>query len=298
MSIEENTTKVTTWVALILAITKFWVGIFSGSIAVISSAIDSLLDFWISLFNYFAVKNAADSPNKNFNFWKWKIEHLAAFLEWLIITLSWIYIFYESIQKLIHKTTISDTSLALLVMLISSIVTFFLVRYIEYKADQTGNTVLKADALHYKMDLYTNVWIFFSLILIYFTNWYFIDWIIWILIAIYIIKEAYNIIKPGFLQILDISLGTDILQKINAIINSEQSLQSFHQLKTRSIGKTYFVQAHLVFKDIHISLLEAHSLSDRVEEKIRSINPDKTWEIEFHLDPYDDESTEIKRMTP
>lgn len=63
-------------------------GIVTGSVAVLSSAIDSLLDFFVSLFNYIAIKTAKIPADEAFNYGRGKIEALAAFIEGLVITLS------------------------------------------------------------------------------------------------------------------------------------------------------------------------------------------------------------------
>lgn len=87
---------------------KFFVGIFSGSIAILSSAVDSLLDMMVSIFNTIAVHNASKDPDKTFNYGRGKIEALAAFLEGFIIFASAMYILYESILKIIHQEKIAD----------------------------------------------------------------------------------------------------------------------------------------------------------------------------------------------
>lgn len=292
MSLEENTTKIASWTALLLAIVKVTVWIISWSVAVFSSAVDSILDFFVSIFNYIAIKNAWEKPNSIFNYWKWKIEYLASFLEGLIISLSGFYILYESISKIIKKESISEIWIAIYVMFFSVFVTFFLVLYLNYVAKKTWNTVIKADSLHYKTDLISNLWILVSLFIIKFTNLYIIDWIIGILISFYIIWEAYKIIKEWFLKILDISLDSNLVDKIKNLIEKNEEIKSYHFLKTRSIWNKNFVQCHLVFKNINISLLDAHKISDKIECMIKNFESDKYWEIDFHLDPYDDKNEE------
>ena len=293
MSQELKAPKIASVVALSLAIMKWTIWIMTWSIAVLSSAIDSILDFFVSVFNSIALKRSKDNPDDEFNFWKWKLEHLAAFVEWLIISLSWAYIFYESVKKLIVREEIQEINIALYVMAISAIVTLFLVIYLNKVYKKTWNTLIQADSLHYKTDLFTNIWIFISLIIIKLTWLYFIDWIIWVIISVYIIYEAYKIIKLWFVNILDKALNDEIVNKIEEVINNDKNIEWFHFLKTRRSAKTYFVQAHLVFKDSEILLKQAHDISDNIEKEIYKIDCTKRWKIDFHLDPYNDKEEEL-----
>lgn len=288
MRLEQKATFFSISVALLLTIMKIVIWIASWSVAVLSSAIDSLLDFFVSTFNFFAIKNSNKEIDELFNYWRWKIEALASFLEGLIISFSWLFILYKSVLRLINWEQISEIYSSIIVMVISVIVTWFLVRYLSIIQKKTNSIVIKADKLHYKTDLYTNVWILFSLVVIYFTDLYFIDSVIWILISIYIIYSAYNIVKEWFLLLLDIALPEDIVSKIKVLLtSSDKTVISYHCLKTRSSWNHNFVSAHLVFnKDI--KLIDAHEKCDLIESKIKEIDNSREWTINIHLDPVDD----------
>lgn len=295
MSLQRTATIVSSFTAFLLVIIKFFVGIFSWSIAVLSSAIDSMLDMFVSIFNYFAIYNSEKDPDKKFNYGRWKIEALASFFEWLIISISWLYIFYESISKIINDEKVSYLGISIIVMLISIFITWILVLFLNYVSKKTDNLVIKADALHYKTDLYSNAWILLWLWLIYFLGIYYIDSIIWIIIAIYIVYSAYWLIKKWFLFLLDVSLKKDEVDKIKKIIEKQDKVKSFHELRTRQAGNIKFVEAHIVF-DMDIKLLEANKISDIIEIEISKINKDYQWIITMHLDPFDDSETNNKKL--
>ena len=99
MRIEKKATLVSTSVALVLVTFKLSVGIISGSVAVLASAVDSLLDMVVSAFNYFALHNSDKEPDEKFNFGRRKLEPLAAVIEGTIISLSALFILYEAISK-------------------------------------------------------------------------------------------------------------------------------------------------------------------------------------------------------
>jgi len=287
MTLQKKATIVSSLTASILIIIKLAIGVLSGSVAVLASAIDSILDLIVSAFNYFAISKAETPADEQFNYGRGKVEALAAVIEGTVITMSGIFIFYEAIKKAYHKEIVTHLDSSILVMIISLILTIALVTFLNFVAKKTDNMVIKADALHYKTDIYSNGIILLSLVIIHYTNFYLIDSIMGVLISIYIIYSAYEIIKDGVYMLLDASLDKEIVKNIENIIKEEKAVNDFHFLKTRRSGNTNFVDVHLVF-NTDISLLDAHRAADRVEDKIREINKKDEWIINTHLDPYDD----------
>ena len=292
MQQEKSAVKISSSVAFLLLLVKFITGFISGSIAVFSSALDSLLDLFVSLFNLIALKNASKPADETFNYGREKFEALASFLEWLIITLSGLYILYESLVKIICGDEVSYLGSAIFVMIFSVIMTGGLVLYLSSIYKKTKNIVIEADTLHYKTDLFTNAGILISLIVISLTGWYIIDAIVGIIIAFYIIYSAYEILKKWFLFLLDVSLPSKQFDMIRKLILAQEEIQDYHFLKTRRTGKRNFVQGHLVFKDASIKLIDAHAVSDRIESQIMTLDKEKEWIIDFHLDPYDDRNVD------
>ncbi len=287
MSLQKTATIVSSLTAFLLLIIKFIIWLMSWSIAVLSSAIDSLLDLFVSLFNYFAVSRAEKEPDSKYNYWRWKIEALASLFEWLIITGSGFYILYVSIIKFINKETISYLWESVLVMIISVLITWILVYFLEYVAKKTDNLVIKSDALHYKTDLFSNAWILIWLAVIHFTGFYLIDSIIWIIISFYIIFSAFELIQTWYSYLMDQSISKKEVKKIKKIIMWHKRVTSYHFLKTRQMWKTKFVEVHVVFNK-KMLLLEAHDIGDIIEEEIPKIDQKCEWNITLHLDPYDD----------
>lgn len=291
MSLQKTATVVASLTAFLLLIIKFVVWIFSWSISVLSSAIDSLLDLFVSIFNYFAVTNAEKKADTKFNYWRWKIEALASLLEWLIITGSWIYIFYASVMKLIHNEVVSYLWTSVTIMLVSVVITWALVYFLEYVAKKTWNLVIKSDALHYKTDLYSNAWILLWLVIIYYTWFFRVDAIIWIIIAWYIIYSSWELIRDWFVLLLDWAIPEDEVNKIIEIIKKQNLVTNYHELRTRQVGWVKHVEVHLVFNP-EIKLIDAHRIADHVEYSIPKINSKNNWKVMIHMDPYDDSFTD------
>lgn len=287
MTPQKKATLVSSSVAALLTLIKLVVGIASGSVAVLASAIDSVLDMFVSVFNYFAIANSEKPADKTFNYGRGKIEALASVIEGTIITVSGLFLLYQAIKKAINGEVSQYLGISLTVMIISLIITVALVLYLNKVARDTGSMVIKADALHYKTDVYTNAAVLVSLVLVNFTGIELIDVIVGGGISLFIIYSAYELIQEGVLVLLDRAVDEEVTEKIVTIIEAEERVNTHHLLKTREAGSQTFVEVHLVF-DCIITLMEAHRVTDRIEDKIKMLNPDRDWVINIHMDPYDD----------
>ena len=288
MSAQRRATVVSTSAAALLTFVKLFVGLMSGSVAVLASAIDSILDMAVSMFNFFAIKKAEEHPNEMFPYGKGKVQAIAGVIEGTIITLSGLFIIYEAISKIIHRQGTEYLEASLGIMLFSILVTWLLVRYLLRIAKATDNIVIKADALHYQTDLLSNSAVVAALLVVWLTGWDWVDALFGLGIGLYIIYSAYEIIKEGVMILLDRSLPSEIVAKIGEIIGNHPKVNGYHWLKTRTDGTHNFVEFHLVLTP-EMTLEEAHRIAEDLECKIASLEPNKGWVITPHFDPYDDE---------
>lgn len=288
-------TLVTTTVSLCLVVLKTTVGIASGSIAVLASAVDSLLDFVVSLFNAFAVRGAEKPRDDNHNYGHGKIEGLAALFEGLLILGSAGYILWKSVDKLIYPSQLDATgiNLALATMLGSMAASAALVWYLKKMSRLSRSLVLEADALHYRTDVWSNAAVLLGMLAIRYTGWQAADALIAIGIGGYIAWAALPLIRKGLDMLLDHALPDELVARIREIANTHSPLvNGVHELKTRRSGEVNFVEFHLVFNE-HITLLNAHHVADEIESRIRKLERSR-WHINIHLDPVDDSKRDRK----
>jgi len=288
MSSQKKATVVSTSVATLLVFVKLTIGIASGSVAVLASAIDSLLDMAVSMFNFFAIKKSEEKPNEFYHYGKGKIQAIAGVIEGTVITMSGLYIIYVAVEKLRKGTETTLLTPSIAAMAVSIILTYVLVRYLLRVAEETDSIVIKADALHYKTDLWSNAAVLMALGLVSLTGLDSIDAVFGIGIGLYIIYSAYEIIVEGTEILLDKALEGETVARIGEIISTHPEVTSYHWLRTRTDGSTNFVEFHMVLRP-NMLLLEAHRIADEVEEKIIALDPNKRWVITPHFDPYDDE---------
>ena len=274
---------IASFVASVLIVVKFVIGIASSSIAVLASAIDSLLDLLASLFNLFAISRSEKPADNNYNYGRGKIESLACVIEGSIIAMSGLFIIYQSITKLVNGENVEYLGYSIYVMLFSFIVTLCLVIYLELIAKKSGNLIVKADALHYRSDLFSNAVILISLVVIHFSGFVFIDSILGFCVGVYIVYSAYSLIRDGVFILLDKALSNELVNQVKIILENEKDVIAYHALKTRQSGEIYFVEVHLEL-DPKISLYNAHLIADTIEKKIMSL--EGKWEVITHLDPF------------
>ncbi len=287
MKIEQKATVVSMSVATMLVIVKMTIGIMSGSVAVLASAIDSLLDLCVSAFNFFALGHAQKEPDDKFNYGRGKLEPLAAVIEGTIISISALFVLYEAIQKIIYQTPMNHLEESLLVMIFSIIITGGLVLFLTIIAKKTNNMVIRADALHYKTDLFSNGAVLFALGLISLTGIEIIDPILGLVIAVYMFYSAIPIIKEGVLMLLDVSMAPVEVEKIKDLLDTEKEITTYHFLNTRSAGSHVYISVHLVF-NVTVTLYDAHVIGDKIESKLKKLFPEYKVHTMMHLDPYDD----------
>jgi len=289
ISPQKRATIISSGVATLLVIVKLVIGIASGSVAVLASAIDSLLDTVVSIFNFFAIKKSEENPTEFFQYGKGKIQAIAAVIEGTVITISGVFIMYKAVEKGIEGGTTTLLAPSIVAMVFSIVVTFILVQYLLRVARQTDSLVIKSDALHYQTDLWSNGVILLSLGLVWVSGYDIIDVVFGFAIGVYIIYSAYAIIEEGVKILLDHALDLEKVTSIDKIISKHPQVTSYHWLKTRTDGSTNFVEFHMVLRP-NMLLLEAHRIAEQIEDEIMKLDTLKRWVITPHFDPYDDEA--------
>ena len=144
--------------------------------------------------------------------------------------------------------------------------------------------------MHYKTDFLTNLATLLALLLLYFTSWHFIDGLFGVIISFYILFSALKIAKKSIEMLMDKALDERVVERIKELINQNAEVVSFHELKTRLSPNVSYISVHLVFCPL-ISLMQAHKIGDEIEDKIKAEFKEQKFNIQIHLDPYDDSTT-------
>jgi ferrous-iron efflux pump FieF len=253
-----------------------------GSVALLSSLVDSLLDAAASLVNLMAVRHAMTPADREHRFGHGKAEPLAVLGQSAFITGSAMLLLAEAVRRLIWPVQITNPPAGIAVMLFSIAVTIGLVLYQRYVVRRTGSIAITADELHYRGDLALNLSVIAALILASALDWPLLDPLFGGAIGVWIIYSAARLARLSIFQLMDHELLDDEREKIREIAQSHPDVVAAHDLRTRVAGPTSFIQIHLEM-DGRLSLLRAHQISDEVEAKLRAAYPHA--EVIIHQDP-------------
>ena len=271
--------SVATAALLIAAKAVAWV--MTGSVSVLASLLDSLMDAGASLVNMFAVRYSLMPPDEDHRFGHGKAEAVAGLAQATFIAGSGVFLLLESIDRILKPTPLEDVEVGVYVMLFSIAATLALVSYQHHVVAKTGSSAIKADALHYKTDLLVNVAIIVALVLSHY-GWPGVDPFFAIAIGGYILYNAWEIGEEAFHQLIDRELPDEQRQRIEQLIDGHPRVHGFHDLRTRLSGRSEIIQLHLEMDD-DLPLIEAHAIADEVEAKIKKEFPNA--DVVIHQDP-------------
>ncbi len=267
--------------ALVLIVTKLAAWFMTGSVSILASLVDSVMDSLASLINLAAVRYSLQPPDEEHRFGHGKAESLAGLAQAAFICGSAIFLVLHAIERIRFPHELEDLSIGIGVMLGTIILTLGLLAIQRHVIARTGSTAIKADALHYTTDVLTNASIVAALY-ISSLGWSWADPVFAIVIAMYIFYSAMQIGTEAFQLLMDRELPHSVQQKISDIALNHPRVHGVHDLRTRQSGQTRFVQIHIEMDD-ELPLIEAHEVADEVEEAINREIPDA--EVLIHQDP-------------
>lgn len=268
--------------AFLLSGLKLFATIASGSLAVFSSMIDSVSDVLGSAITFVAIKYSTRPATDHHRYGYGKAEAVSALIQAFFVAGSGLFVLSDAVMRFFHPRVLEETPLAIAIMVFSLVATFFLIAYQKHVARLTQSQAINADSAHYVVDILTNASIILSLTIVKFFEIYWFDTLTALVIAIYLLYNAYQLVVEAFDVLLDRELSDDIRQNINNIISRHEFVKGFHDVRTHSLGNEYMIEIHLEL-DGRLSLYEAHQLSDKVEFAILKEYPNA--QVIIHQDP-------------
>lgn len=268
--------------AFVLISVKLAAAVLTGSVSLLSTLLDSMLDAAASLLNLFAVMHALTPPDREHRFGHGKAEALAGLGQAAFVTGSAVFLFFEVIDRLTNPQPIQRSGLAIGVLVFSIVVTIALVRYQRSVVRRTNSLAIRSDSAHYFGDLMVNVAVIIAILLTAQLGWLYADPLIAAGVGAYILYMAWRIAKDALDMLMDRELPDSDRARIKALATEDPRVLSVHDLKTRASGRQHFIQLHLEM-DGRMSLDQAHEVSDAVETRLRNAFPEA--EVIIHQDP-------------
>lgn len=267
-----------------LIIFKIIAGILSGSVSIISEAIHSGMDLVASLVAFLAVRESAKPADREHPYGHGKIENISGIVEGLLIFIAAGMIIFEAVKKISEPAEIEQANIAIAVMLISAVINFFVSRKLYKVSKEEDSMALEADALHLKTDVFTSLGVGAGILLMKITGFFILDSIVAILVALLIIKEAWELCKTAFDYLLDTKLCEEDEVEIEKIIREHShEFIDYHKLKTRKSGNMKHIDFHITL-DINLTVKEAHDIVGHLKKDMNE--KFKNTRVSIHIDPY------------
>lgn len=269
-------------VALILVGAKFGAWLTTGSLSILASLIDSLMDVMASFINLMAIRYSLNPADDEHSFGHGKAEALAGLGQASFIAGSALILLMHGIERLKTPVPIQAAGVGIGVMIFSIIATLILITYQRHVVKETKSTAIKADSLHYASDLLTNIFTIIALLLTRFPWGQVMDPIFSMLIALLIFRSAWQIGSESVQLLLDRQLPQEQRETIQQIVLDHHSVLGMHDLRTRQSGQIAIIQLHLDLSAA-LPLAQAHAIGKDVEKLIREEFPGA--DITIHQDP-------------
>jgi cation diffusion facilitator family transporter len=269
---------------------KLIIGLMIGSVSVISEAIHSGVDLLAAVIALIAVKNSDKPADEEHPFGHGKFENISGTIEALLIFVAAAWIISEAVSKLRHNEPVEFPLLGIIIMFISAIVNIIISKRLFKIGTQTDSQALLADAWHLRTDVWTSFGVMAGLVIILVVKYFIpsakIDWVdpvAAIIVALFIIKAAWELTVQAGRDLLDVSLPKDEEDWIrNFILNSNDNIYGMHKLRTRKAGATRFIEFHLTIKE-ELNVAESHEIADDIILGIREKYG--MAEVHIHVEP-------------
>lgn len=260
---------------------KLVVGLISGSVSIISEAIHSSMDLVAAIIAFLSVRVSDNPPDSRHPYGHGKIENISGVIEALLIFVAAIWIIYEAVRKLLgDKIELDSIAWGSVVMLISAIVNIIVSRRLYKVAHETNSMALEADALHLKTDVYTSLGVAIGLGLIIVTGINWLDPVVAIMVALFIIKESYELMRRAFTPLLDTAWSENEIEELEKKLNELEV--NYHDLRTRAAGNYKFIDLHIEIPG-EVSVGNAHQYCDKIENELTGFY--KNIVVTIHVEP-------------
>ncbi|OYX07050.1 MAG: divalent metal cation transporter FieF [Thiotrichales bacterium 32-46-8] len=259
-------TYVAVAVAVMLVVIKLYAWLRTGSASILASLLDSTVDIIASLIIMYAVMISQAPADKEHRFGHGKAEPLASLAQSAFIAGSAVYLILYAIESLWMNSALQQVTVGLWVMALSLALTTLLVIFQYYVIQKTKSTAIQSDALHYVSDILTTGLVILGLLL---SQLQWLDPILAILIALWIMRSAYTIGRDSVNQLMDGEIDEDMRAEVIRIILATPKVQGYNDLRTYRAGPNCFVQFDLELDD-QLTLFESHAISENVVNNLKA----------------------------
>lgn len=255
----------------------------TGSVALYSDAIESIINVVTAIAAFVAIRVSAKPISASHPYGRSKAEYLSAVLEGALIIVAALAILREAYGAFLNPHPIRAPVLGLLVNGAASGLNAAWCYVLIFNGRRRRSPALVADGTHLLTDVFTSGGVIVGVILVALTGWELLDPIIAALVAINIVWSGWGLLKESFGGLLDASIPSDDLAAVQELIEANRigSIEA-HDLRTRHAGRMTFIDFHLIV-DGAMQVEAAHQITDRIEAALQQRFPDSI--ISIHIEP-------------
>lgn len=261
---------------------------YTGSVGLLSDALESLINLAAAILALWMIKVAAQPPDEEHAFGHDKAEYFSSGIEGALIFIASISIAYAAIVRLFSPQPIENFSIGLGISLAATIINLVVGQILIRVGKKQHSIVLEADGHHLMTDVWTSVGVVGAIAVVSFTDWLILDPLIALFVAANITWTGFQLVKRSVLGLMDTAVDSETIEQITEILNSYVEKQGidYHALRSRQSGARKFVYFHLLVPD-EWSVKKGHDLAEEIETEIGQKIPHTA--VFTHLEPIEDE---------
>ena len=257
----------------------------SNSVALLSDALESIINIVASVMLLISLKIAAIPEDKNHEYGHQKAENISAFIEGFLILIAAVLIVEASIGRILNPVVLVDLNLGMVISLCATSMNGGLSYLLLKESKKNGGSIaMEGDSRHLLSDVFSSGGVVLGLFIASITGLYILDPLLALLMAAIIIRMGFGIIKKASRDLMDESCP-EVEEKIESVMADMEGCLEYHALRTRKIGSRYFAEFHLCV-DGNMSVRESHQMTDRIEEELKKDIPDLVLSI--HVETEDE----------
>ena len=274
------TSIVVAGVVMGLKYAAYWV---TGSVALYSDALESIVNLITAAVALYAIHVSAQPADRRHQFGHHKAEYFSAVLEGVLIVVAALLIFHEAYDAVLQPRTLSEPTRGILINGLATAInagwSYFLLTW----GRRQRSPALVGDGWHLMTDVATSVGVIVGLLLAMATGWRLLDPALAALVGANILWAGWRLVRESVSGLMDEAVTAEVARSIRDVIssNAEGAIEA-HDVKTRMAGRATFIEFHLVVPGT-MTVAASHQICDRLEQALQEAVHDA--QVLIHVEP-------------
>jgi cation diffusion facilitator family transporter len=254
----------------------------SNSVALLSDALESIVNIAASGLMLFSVCVSERAPDSSHKYGHEKIEDISSLMEGILIIAAALLIISAAAGRLFEPVELLELNIAIGISIFATALNAGLSLLLIRTAKSCGSSALEGDAKHLFSDVISTVGVWIGLVVAQLTGWSFLDSVMAFVVAALIVRMGVGLVLKSANRLMDQSCRKEEEKIMDVLGRHSYQFIDFHDLKTRRSGNQVFAELHLSV-DGSLSVKEAHDLTDHLEEELKEEQPNVNLTI--HVEP-------------